>query len=220
MRLVGLRAWGAKTIMGSSNLTGQDIGAENDPGQAIGIGGYIIVQLNHVLALQPEVIYMQKNFKQHHNYIRKLDTQRFFRVNGQTDWRMHDLSVPLLLKVGSAPIPPGAVVDSTKRKDDFRIHYEFGPLFEFHLSRDLSKEITIYSNYGADDSEIEKQIYPDFGLMTFGLVVGVGGELQLGSGFLTLQSRFMVGMYNTNNTEVDASTVLFTFNIGYGFGIY
>lgn len=112
-----------------------------------------------------------------------------------------------------------ATSEKARNPDGSPIAGAFEPFFEFGTGLSFligtRREDNLYIPSSAEGllPDID---YADWGVTSISMQVGMGANLKMGSGFLTLQSRFRAGFASTGQNSDDTYTTVIWLMAGYG----
>jgi hypothetical protein len=143
-----------------------------------GLGLSFPITSDNFVAIQPELLYIQKGFKAS-NYTNLTNA----RVN------YNYLEVPLLLKVNFG-------------EEAFRAFVNAGPSFGYALGgrqRGDNQDMRIRFGNNTNTSDIMYFNPDNYNRLDIGLQFGVGGGIAAGPGDLTLEARYGIGLTDFND---------------------
>lgn len=180
----------------SSKLT-NDVFEDSDRRLGLAVGVYQSYEIVPGVSLQPELLYVQKGGE--YDFL-AVDEQGLPIGSGTQRIRLHYLEVPVLLRVGLPVL--GSLVPSLMA----------GPSLAFKVGSSLETEVS-------SGPAIEVQDDLDWVDDTdFGLVLGVGFDVQLGVTSLQLDLRYDMGLFNINEAgpaEINNRGLMLLAGIGF-----
>jgi len=212
----GLIGKGFKVGLGMYKFTGDDVemdfseilpdASTASPDSRVGFaaGGYVTIGLGPRLALQPELLYVQKGAKYSLSYYEGLIGDR---VDADLTFKLDYLDLPVLFKylfAGGGAAKPSLYL---------------GPVMALKMSSNLQVEVSA-PGYGSNELEVE---FEDVKSLDFGAVVGAGLDVAVGEGSLVFDVRYTVGLSewpDANEVDVTDTSVKnsgFLVTAGYGF---
>lgn len=206
----GWRRIGFHSGVGTSDVSGYDVGEDSEPGRCHFAGFYVTYQYNKKIAVNPELNFLYKSGRYSTTRIVYDQFGNFaYRANSRTDWSMLNVEVPVLLSVRS--FEPNQAL---------QIFFDFGPDFIFALRDKTDDEVDITMNVRYRDEIDFSPPHVNFGAMEVAFVVGMGGEIKTDIGLLTMKLRFYAGMTNTGSGADDVTTHTFSFFVGYALPMF
>lgn len=168
--------WGIKGGANIATVGGANVQDVNAFTRLIG-GAFIKVDLSRNVALQPELLYAQKGMKQ--QWI--VDTGQAGQVAVDTKWKIDYVEVPLLFRV-----QPGGTMQ-------FQPHAFAGPTFAIRTLCKARSESTASQFEEQADCEtfLGSNSVKD---LDYGFAVGGGAEMSVGSAFIGVDARYVVGL--------------------------
>ena len=148
------------------------------------IGAVVEMRFNDNMAIQGELIFLQKGFKKEVN----LSDSIFGDASGRTDYIFNHIEVPVLFKFGSTAGP-------------VRVDGLIGPGFSYALSGNRKERFTLNGESETDTIEIDFED-DNFSRTDVSLHLGAVVTLKLGErANVFLDGRFLLGFTNLNATD-------------------
>lgn len=186
-------SFGLKGGINLADLRGDDVDVDTDFRLGATGGGFLTYSISDWFALQPEILYSQKGAE-----FGETIAGAPVEVTGKLDY----LEIPILAKL---TIP----INST-----FTPNLFIGPAFSFLLSAKLKAEAMGVTIIDLDTKDFQKSF-------DVGLVFGGGIDIAVGTGKITADTRYVMGLMNIDDPEVgdapDVKNSVISFMVGYGF---
>lgn len=187
---IGVTGKGLKAGVNMAKYTGTDAADDLSMRTAFAFGGYVTLGMTDLFSVQPELLYSMKGAKWDY-------TDLSGTVN-VTD-RLSYIEIPVLFKVQLVGTPA------------FKPNFYVGPQFSMLLSAKEKSE--------ASGQSAEADIKDNLKSTDFGLVGGVGANFPVGTGSLSLDIRYDLGLSKVIDAapapKINNSAI--TFLVGYGF---
>lgn len=184
---------GLKGGINLADLHGDDVRADTDFKVGAVGGGFVTYSINDWVALQGELLYSQKGAESN-QMILGLPVD----VTGKLDY----IEIPVLAKL---TIPTNTILTP---------NIFIGPAFSFLVSANVKAEsmgVTIIDEDTKDNQES----------FDFGMVFGGGVDVKVGTGKLTADVRYVLGLLNVDDPPIgeapDIMNSVISFMVGYGF---
>lgn len=202
---------------GTVSITGLDAGNDTENGPGYTISGFLTYWMDENLALEVELQYSQQTGVQT-IYDYQFDSS--IRGGGysyydEMEWTLKYLEIPILFRWATsekARNPDGSPVAGV-----FEPFFEFGTGFSFLLDTDRIEDLRLPSNAEGLSPDIN---YVNWGLTSYSVQTGMGVNLKVPSGFITLQSRFRAGFASHGHNAEDAYTMVIWLMAGYGWSFH
>lgn len=213
-KIVGTAHIGFRGGLGSSSLTGYDIGNDSDPARSSNAGMFITYWMTNTIAIETELNYLQvRGVQTVFNFVPDPSIRGGgYSYYDDIGWRITYLEVPVLIRWATSDVarnPDGSLMASA-----FEPYFEFGSSISFKLAQGHTDNITTTPAGVTPDID-----YLNWGSTNIALVVGSGANIKLGPGFITMQARFSAGFATIGQGFDDAYSTTIAFLFGYGWRI-
>lgn len=213
----GFRAVGIQYGTGSSTLVGHGLGRLTEATPAWNLGLYTTYQMTDLYGIQSELRFSRRGgYHQFTEYIEEVTPAVW--VYGESTWDVDYLEVPVLLRVGQPPFPPGSK-PLHGRGNPFRYYAIVGPSFGFLLDERYEDAYEL-NNPGGLAPDRVRACFEHAPRRSLSFVMGAGGDMHLGGGYISAGVRLMVGLWDFGETGTELNTLALSFDLGYGFGLY
>jgi hypothetical protein len=180
------------------------------------VGGFYRFDLKGNLSIQPEVYFSMKGTKaagEQTQFHYGEDYTQISRSTWDFSMKLNYLEVPVLLKFRFP----------SKRK--FKPNVFLGPYAAFKLSAEVTGTLIfeLTEEYGGE-VHTESRDYTG-GLINhkrgidFGIVIGAGFDIGMGSGSLVIDARYTLGLSNIDKALPGENNSVFTLMLGYSFNL-
>lgn len=184
---------GLKLGVSSANISNVEVdGLWDDPSSTFGLtfGGFVSMSIGNNLYLQPEILFTQKGAEWKGSYFYDFAVEDIKLV-----FRLNYLEIPVLVKY----VFSGG---------SLRPYIYAGPYAGFKLSSKYRIEVA--------EESVEEDVDAELKGVDFGLAAGAGLALEMGSGELSVELRYTLGLSAIEKGTESKNKVL-SLMLGYGF---
>lgn len=165
------------------------------------IGGFMTFAVTKHISIQPEIYYAKKGTKSSES-----ETYNGFSYSSETEFKLDYIEIPVLLKI------------NIRTKGNFKPVFLFGPYIAHNLKAKMWIKET-YEYQGIKDGyEEEYEVPYYFESFDYGVIIGTGMDIKIGSGKLVFDARYSHGLANVfKYVDAVVRNKTFVFMVGFGF---
>jgi len=208
---IGPGRLGFKLGLGGSDFSGSDlkIGSKTMSGQAYDISLFYSFQFMKEMVFQAECNYTSRNttietpvdvYDPRNNYY-------LAQVSIDREWHMDYIEFPVVIKY----LAPG----KSMVKQQFEVFFEIGVAGAILVSKEMKTKNDVPDDLA--NRGVFSYSENELGYGEVRILVGFGGELNLGNARLIPQMRFSAGMVNFGSSPDRINTSSLQFQLGYSF---
>jgi len=181
----GLTGKGVKLGLNLANVSGADKPTDAAMAMGLAVGGFATWSVNDMFAVQPEIFYSQKGFQ--------IDAKKMGSpVAGTINFNVNYLDIPVLARLN---IPMEGTV---------KPYVVLGPSFGILLTAEQVASGDVADLMKAANMETTTDVKSDTTSMDMGLVLGAGVEVPAGSGKVTVDVRYDMGLTTLDSSSAKA----------------
>ena len=209
--------FGIRAGHGNGEVSGSHIGTDTEPSPASAFGITASYWLKPTLSIHSELLFSLRGGIQGRSVdVYNRDTGFFaYHIDIRTEWRLQYIELPILIKFGKSDM-----VRASGSGRTFSPFFEYGLSFGVMVHKESTEEVDKrYPTWTPVPDEEYDPYKPGFGSVEVSFAVGGGGDLQLGSGFASMQLRFRAGMGSIGGKSQEAQTRDILFLMGYSWQV-
>ncbi|MCK5058169.1 MAG: PorT family protein [Candidatus Aminicenantes bacterium] len=168
--------------------------------RAFQIGAFFTFKVSKNISIQPEIYYVKKGTKASQS-----ESTQWYSYNMESIWKLHYIEIPVLLKIN---IP-------TKGK--FKPGFLIGPYVAHNIKAKMWAKTTHEFQGEKFVDEGEEDILYIMESLDYGLIIGSGMDIKIGSGKLVFDIRYCHGLANIFKYLGVVRNKTFVFMVGFGF---
>ena len=203
---------------GNGEVSGTDIGTDTEAIPASAFGGFASYWFSPTLGLQAELMLSLRGGIQGRSIDVYHQPSGYFayHVDTRTEWHLSYIELPVVIRLGR-----GDLVKPGGSGRNFSPFFEYGLSFGAKIDESSQDKVELmFPTWTPTPDATYDLDNPGFGTIEVSFVVGAGGELQLGKGYITSQVRFRAGMGSIGGASERAQTRDILLLAGYGWVIH